>query len=570
MHIRTNLMFVGLYLIILLTWSNVDGLAPPVDRKELLSQLIRLNDKNIPAELKRQSIGKGNSYYGAVFTADSVVSPIGTAQLIQTLMCSFVSADSKYYQSTEILQRMILAAGGLLNLQHEDGTIDLLITNFHSTPDLGFTIYPLALSYSIMLKNKAIHFGELPSLLKRYFLLAGKALSVGGIHTPNHRWVVAGALAWLNEFFPDPVYRARIEQWLAEKIDIDPDGQYTERSTAVYSPITNRSLLDLAKKMGFDYLYDIVRKNLNLTFFFVHSNGEIATESSIRQDKYQRSSMYAYYLAYNYMALLDQDSRYSGMVEFIQNTVPVEQLKYMLPYFIEDPALLQSLPEPTPIPTNYHKYFKYSDMVRIREGDVDMSIITNNSSFFTYFKGEAALEAVRLSSAFFGKGQFESQELQKDGDGYTLSSIIQAPYYQPLPKDKIPPDFEAWGQVPRIEREQSEVQTLYVKIKVTEGNGKAKIKVSADGPKNLPLTVEFGFRMGGTLNNVVPKEGIENAYLIKNGEYATYQKGRDIIKIGPGLGAHKWTAMRGALPKLEADCVYFTNYAPCEFEFTIE
>jgi hypothetical protein len=569
-YIRKKLALVCLCLIISLKLSHADGLTPPRDKKELLSQLIRLNDKNIPGELSRQSIDKGNVYYGAVFNADSVVSPIGTAQLLQTLMCSLVSADSKYYQSNELLQRMILAAGGLLNLQHDDGTIDLLTTNFHSTPDLGFTVYPLALSYSIMLKNKNIHYGELPSLVKRYLLHAGKALSVGGIHTPNHRWVVSGALAWLNELFPDPTYRARIEQWLAEKIDIDPDGQYQERSTGVYSPITNRSLLDLAKKMGFDYLYDIVRKNLNLTLYFVRSNGEIVTESSIRQDKYQRSNMSVYYLAYNYMALLDHDSRYSGMVQYIQNTVPVDQLRYMLPYFIEDSALLQSLPEPTPIPTNYHKYFKYSDMVRIREGDVDMSIITNNSSFFTYFKGEAALEAVRLSSAFFGKGQFESQQLQKDGDGYSLSSIIDAPYYQPLPKEKIPPLFEAWGQVPRIEREQSEVQTLYVKIKVTETNGKAKIKVSVDGPKNLPLTIELGFRLGGTLNNVIEKKGVENAYLIKNGEYATYQKGHDIIKIGPGIGAHKWTALRGALPKLEAECLYFTNYAPCEFEFTIE
>src|SRR5882762_11725223 len=144
--------------------------------------------------------------------------------------------------------------------------------------------------------------------------------------------------------------------------------------------------------------------------------------------------MSGYYLAYNYMALLDKDGRYSGMVNYIQNMVPVDQLKYMLPYFLEEPALLQDLPAGTPPPTAYHKYFKYSDMVRIREGEADMSVITNNTAFFTYFKGEAALEGVRLSSAFFGKGQFESQQLVKEGDGYVLSSTIYGPYYQPLSK----------------------------------------------------------------------------------------------------------------------------------------
>jgi hypothetical protein len=91
-----------------------------------------------------------------------------------------------------------------------------------------------------------------------------------------------------------------------------------------------------------------------------------------------------------------------------------------------------------------------------------------------------------------------------------------------------------------------------------------------DGPKNLPVTLELGFRQGGVLSNVTTKQGINNAFLVKNGEYATYRKGNDEIKIGPGICMHKWTQLRGALPKLQADCLYFTNYAPCEFEFTIE
>jgi hypothetical protein len=499
-----------------------------------------------------------------------VVSPMGTAMLIQNLMCSYVSPGSKYYKSEELLQRLTLAARGLLSLQHEDGTIDLISTNFHSTPDLGFTIYPLGMAYSIMLKNDKLNYGEFPGILKQYLLHAGKALSVGGVHTPNHRWVISGALAWLYTFFPDSAYKARVEQWLAEKVDIDPDGQYNERSTAVYTPTTNRSLMEIAKRMNHPDLYDIVRKNLDMTFYYVHSNGEIATESSNRQDKYQRNNMSGYYLAYNYMARLDKNSRYAGMVDYIEKTVPLSSLDYMLPYLLEDGSLFGNMTETAPLPTSYHQYFKYSDMVRIREGNVDMSIIMNNTTFFTFFKGEAALEAVRLSSAFFGKGQFQSQQMDKEGDTYVLSSVLEGPYYQPLPKEKIPAEGEAWGKVPRTERVQSEVQTLRTKIYLTPSGNKARIKILMDGPKNLPVTLELGFRQGGKLSNVTPKKGISNAFLAKNGEYATYQMGNDVIKIGPATCSHKWTQLRGALPKLQADCLYFTNYAPCEFEFTIE
>jgi hypothetical protein len=570
--IQTNssrvLFSIGLIFLFCLTVASTFG--APKSKKELLSELIKLNDKNIPASMNNQWLGKDNQYYGAVFDGDSVVSPIGTAHYIQNLMCGYVSPESKYYKSKEVLKRLTLAANGLLNLQHEDGTIDLISTNFHSTPDLGFTIYPLAIAYSIMLKNDKLEYGEFPSILKQYLLNAGKALSVGGVHTPNHRWVISGALAWINTFFPNPVYKARVEQWLTEKIDIDPDGQYNERSTAGYTPVTNRSLIEMAKRMNLPSLYDDIRKNLNLSFYFVHSNGEIVTESSNRQDKYQVSNMNGYYLAYNYMALLDKDDRYAGMVRYIEKTVPTAQLEYMLPYFLEDESLLKDLPEGTPIPTNYHQYFKYSDIVRIRKDKVDLSILTNNNTFLTFFKGEAALEAVRLSASFFGKGQFMSQQMVKEGDAYVLSSSINGPYYQPLPKEKIPIEGDAWGKVPRIERVQSEVQTLITKIRVTEENGKARIKITVDGPKNLPVTLDLGFRQGGVLSNVTPKQGINNAFLVKNGEYATYRKGNDEIKIGPGVCTHKWTQLRGALPKLQADCLYFTNYAPCEFEFTIE
>src|SRR5688572_29298288 len=130
------------------------GFGTPEDRLQLLRELVAINDEYIPKALKRQSLTKGADYYGAVFDNDSVVTPIGTAQLVQTLMCAYVSKDSKYFQSKELLERMTLAARALVGLQHDDGTIDLLTTNFHSTPDLGFTIFPLGLSYSIMLQNE--------------------------------------------------------------------------------------------------------------------------------------------------------------------------------------------------------------------------------------------------------------------------------------------------------------------------------------------------------------------------------------------------------------------------------
>ena len=307
-----------------------------------------------------------------------------------------------------------------------------------------------------------------------------------------------------------------------------------------------------------------------MTFYFVRSTGEIATESSNRQDKYVVSDMSGYYRFYRFMALKDSNSRYSGMVDYIEKTVSANHLVGMLPYFLEDPSMLQKLPAPTPLPTSYEKHFNYSDMVRIRDADRDMSIISNNSTFFSYFKGPAALEAMRISAAFFGRGQFQSEKIEKLGDTYILSSTIKGPYYQPLPKEKIPVEGDAWGKVPRTEREQSEIQTLDTKIFITNRDGKVTVKVLMQGPENLPVSLELGFREGGKLSDVVKKEGVDAAYLIKNGGYATYSKDESWIKVGPGLNKHRTTQLRGALPKLQTESLYFTTFAPCEFEFTLE
>lgn len=78
-----------------------------------------------------------------------------------------------------------------------------------------------------------------------------------------------------------------MDEWLRKGIDIDADGQYEERSTYIYTPLTNRCLVTIAKLIQREELLESVRKNLEMTFYYIHPNGEIATEASGRQDQFQ-------------------------------------------------------------------------------------------------------------------------------------------------------------------------------------------------------------------------------------------------------------------------------------------
>ena len=529
---------------------------------ELIEELIKKNDSSIPGMLKRQELDKTNKWYGGIKSESEVFYPGHASGFIKNLSCSYVSGESEYYQSARVLSALLLASQYLLNAQYDDGNIDLPSTNFHSPPDTAFVVEPLCIAYSLLDNQKSNETVALLQNLKKFLINAGKALTIGGIHTANHRWVVCMALARLNQLFPDQAYLSRIDQWLAEKIDIDPDGQYAERSTLIYTPLVNRCLITIARLTDKLELFEPVRKNLAMTLYYIHPNGEIATESSGRQDRYQRGTMENYWYAYRYMSILDKNGEFAKISQEIQAQGPLT-LGFWLAYLLEDAGLSKPLPPSCALPDHYLKEFYHSDLIRIRSENMDATILSDNPIFLTFFKGNAALESVRLASAFFGKGQFKAQTMERSGDVFILKQKLVGPYYQPLAEDDIPENGNGW-EVPRIKRKQSEVQEQEAAVEVQEREGKIQLSIKISGTDNVPVAVEFAFRKGGQLEGVSEIKEISGAFLAKQGEKMKYKFGDDSIKFGPGLKQHSWTQLRGALPKLDADCVYFTGFTPFE------
>ena len=538
---------------------------------QLLEILVRHNDDRIPNLLDAQEKDQNHRWLGGSKNRDGIHSAQITGAFIKSLTSSWIAPTSAYHHSPELIDALQKAARYLLAAQHDDGTVDLYSTNFHSPPDTAFTVDPVAQAYAVLATAPVPVDQSLLDDLALFLTKAGRALTVGGIHTPNHRWVVSMALARIYSLFPDPAYLTRIDEWLLEGIDIDEDGQYTEQSTLVYTPLVNRWLITIARLLDKPTLLDPVRRNLEMSLYYLHTNGEVVTEGSGRQDKYQRGSMAKYYYAYRYMALHDQHPRFATMARYLEAHDP-QQLTQWLLYFWEDSTLRQSLPATEPLPTDYVKVFPGSQLARIRRGTVDATVLAENPIFFTLFKNNAALEGVRLATAFFGKGQFEGEALEQTNGQFLLQQQLVGPYYQPYPSERLLGDGD-WEKMPRENRPHSEVQQLRYRVEVKETDGKFVLDIAIEGTENVPVALELAFRKGGTLAGVtqLDEESTKeeaNRYLLEKG-YGTYQYEDDTIRFGPGSADHRWVQLRGALPKLEAQSVYLTGYTPFEHEITI-
>ncbi len=525
-----------------------------------LLEWIAIYDKQLANYAPLKITDPASKFVGGYRNEAEIPNSQSTSGFLITACMLFGCPESVHYQSKALLPDIEAAARCMLLFQHPDGTIDYLDTNFHSTPDTAFVLENIIPAYRYLAQSKATGTEMALQRLKTFLKNAGEALIVGGIHTPNHRWVVSAALTKLNELFPDTRYTARINQWLAEHIDIDPDGQFNEKSTNSYSPIVDRSLISVARGLKKPELLEPVRRNLLMTRYYVHPNGEVVTEGSNRQDKGTIGNMTRYYYCYRYMALHDKDGEMAAMCRLIETTCTIAQLAGFLDYFLEDPMLWNELPPSKPLPTNYAKAFPYSGVVRIRRERWDTTLLSNNASFLTFHNGNAVLQGMRVAASFFGKGQFDSATIVQQGNSWVLKKSLEGPYYQPIDPDKIDPTGD-WDKMPRTARPQSEIQKLDTVVTVTEAANGLQIQFDISGTEGVPVTLELIFRAGGTFAGVDKYPKKENAWLL-SGESGTYSVGANTIHFGPGKLEHKGLQLRGALPAMDAPTVYLTGFTP--------
>ena len=547
-------------------------------------RLVKTNDARVPGLI--ESVNAAQSRRSAVRRV---------AGDLQGLAAAYCAPESSFFKAEALVALMEKASRFLLDAQHPDGTIDS--GNLESPPDTGFVVEAVCPVLTVLRKTDSPLAHKVKDNLGKFILAAGAALATGGVHTPNHRWVVCSALAQTNALFPASKYVNRIDDWLGEGIYIDADGQYPERSTGIYSRVEDYAFVTMARLLGRPELLEPVRKNLEMNIYYTHPDGEVETVGSRRQDQFMTASISNYHLEYRYLAVKDQNRAFAGVVRLIEGKESeMNRLAGSLIYFLEEPLLKEKLPEDLPLPSDYAKVFANSGLARIRRGRVSATIyggsdwplgvasgLASNPTFFSFRKGKAVLESARMGATFFSKGFFHSKGLKVNGNQYLLHERLEVPYYQPLPKSErnqrgdyplTPAEDRFWSKLNFPKRRMSEVKTLDQRVTITENNGVFELEFAVLGPAGVPVTIELSFRRGGKLEGV--RQAQPDVFFLEkdNGRYVV---GNDSIEFGPGRAEHQRTSMEGAsysahrgVLKTGGDCVYITGHTPFREKITIK
>lgn len=545
--------------------------------KKHYKEVIKACDRAVGNHLAMTITNKADVHYGGVRSAaEGYVTPGASIGCMLTYTPAYYNGESAYYKSPELFSAMERSLGYTENIQRENGTFDLLVSNFYSAPDTGFIMHTLGRIYRIM----DVHAAEEGELKLKDRLLgiiqkAGEGLRDGGFHTPNHRWVEAAGLSIAYNITKDESFREMALMYLAEGIDIDENGEFTERSPGIYNAVNDNAMLILAEELDMPELAGHAAANLEMMFSYFEPDGSVFTQNSVRVDKGEGMPGKAfyptnYYHIYLKAAVMTGNPRFAKMADLIYESayksaagVPGNLWLYMT-----TEELQEYEPELEAIPDDIEIFYKPSRIVRKKKGDFCVTLLGGSPNFLFVQKGRLRCYA-RMCSSFFAVAQFEAEEIIKTDDGYSMEFTAHADYRWPF---ETPPSTSVWDDMDHSKRKRVSKLSLTYTVDFILNEDGVDMKISTKGCDRVPFKIEFcftggcsvegdGFFIDGTAGNSIITKGAVTASL-----------GTDAITVGPGFAEHKYaSAMRGSVPQSKGDfTVYFTDFTNVDKEIGIK
>jgi len=495
---------------------------------------------------------------------------------------------SRYYRDPGMLESLEAQADYLLRHQWESGCITHGQCNVNSPPDTAFTVRLVVPCY-LLLEREKDRLPETAPVRGKLRLFLDRAIPcmlTGGVHTPNHRWVMCGALGMMYELYGDERMKARAYEYLAEGFDITEQGEWFERSNGGYNPICGIFLYHAARAFGDDALLEPVRRNIKLMRYMIHPDGTMATEFSTRQDFGTEADLQQYYLTALLLAGKDRDPEFQEMAErcFADLCARGKIVKTggeAMIYHMVYPDELRGIAERRPFPERYAIVLQpdhvvsvpkmkdasavnadpsQSAVLRYRHGRLSVTAMAGRRMWLYVQYGEARM-GMRLSVAWFGAASMQFPAIEDLGGGrYRLRAELAGSYHAPLPPELARDARGDYAKLPHHLRAKTHEVTLPVTLDlIPQGGDGLAIEADIGEPRWVNAQFICMFDPRGTLEApddrgetakfaetvraVSPFHAAQPAIFAESGT-VRYRRGGDRIEISAPPSTHRMLSTR--------------------------
>lgn len=538
-------------------------------------RILRDSESRVQRYLDVQILDESSPFCGGFPKTDSLAEPKTAIYRLTTMTACWLNPDSRYHLEEELGRRILLALAYIRRSQRPGGYFDLINCNFLSGPDTAFCAKRLLPVYVYLCRTAE---GALPAsprakaaagaLKPRYEEIlrdAADALCRCGFHTPNHRWAIASVLMLCAKLFGKPECRAAADAILKEGIDCNADGEYAERSAGNYNRINNDAMIMLAAATGDESYYEPVLRNLEMMLSYIDPDDSIFTNNSTRWDMGKKIYPREYYLEYLYMGWACRRPELLDAANAIMQMVDRHALRSFdcLIQLMLLPELVLLEHEGCAVPTNYHRYYESSGIVRCRREGWSYTILNNSPNFLFFQHGDFCL-TVRIGASFCEHRAFVPALLAPQEGGYTLHQTMTGWYYLPFAEKPASSD---WWQMDNASRERLYGPDMIFDLAIREAENGLDIQIVNSGIDRAPLRIELAFNAGCRLENEhFMLDGSEGGSVVVKDGTLTASRGTRGIQVGPCFAAHNYTAGKeGSMGRMDG-CftAYLTEYSTFE------
>ena len=517
--------------------------------KDLLKKAVAYSDMMVAQIIPYQVMDEHSENYGGYFNQGQgfcSVTHYETAGFVRYMGYSYCSEYSRYYNDSEILNRIIIAINFIESKQHESGFIDLRDRNYDSPPDTAFALgclYPIAW----MAKNiPNIQQGDkLYAAIRPFVVKAANSIADhGGFHTPNHRWIIMGALAGSANVFPEVNASESIDLYLKETIDLNLDGIYSEKSI-FYSSHINQKLMDAYYYMNDEYIADCIVKNCRCIVDLMNNDTSILTSISIRQDNGQHVFPTDFIGCFYFAAKFSDDERLFSAVEKICNKNPVQDISLIYMFARNRDWLNDDIFVPEFVQKET-RFLEDTGIWAYNRGELDVFVLSGVSNQMCIRYGDIFISSIRINAPYFSCGQHCGYKMIPTENGikmithtvYTDEQSIHMPgYWKPLGRPVTFDELPYNDLADRIPTPRPEVKYIFDIEKREDG---IDLTVSSDGGvEGAHFALQFDFDIPGAVitDNTFENISAPGSKILTNG-YLTYRKGVYAATIGPGFFEH--------------------------------